>query len=114
MSQRDFVAVRVLDLPGSGRACACGAPTGGPEYAAAIQQKLAELQAALEESYPGKTKVEYIDLRENQAEKESEAGQLLVSKKYPSPLVIIGSEPRFAGSILVKRIVKEVGDLLGG
>jgi disulfide oxidoreductase YuzD len=112
MSQKDFVAVKVLDLPGSGSACACGASTGGPVYAAAIHQKLAELKAALEESYPGKTKVDYIDLRENQAEKESEIGQLLVTRKYPPPLVVIAGEPKFAGSIQVKKIVKEVANIL--
>ncbi|MFA5111658.1 MAG: DUF1462 family protein, partial [Desulfobaccales bacterium] len=67
----------------------------------------------LDESYPSKTRVEYIDLREHPAEKESELGQLLATKKYPSPLVVIDGEPKFAGSIQVKKIVKEVGNLLG-
>jgi disulfide oxidoreductase YuzD len=113
MAEKAFVKVKILDLPGASGGCACSNPTLTPEYAAMLQQKVAELRDALEESYPGKTGVEYVDLRENQAEKESEAGQLLATKKYPPPLVVIDGEPRLAGSIQVKKIVKEVGTILG-
>ena len=109
MAQKDFVAVRIFDLPGVGGGCACSNPTLSPEYAAMLQQKVVELKAALEESYPGQTRVDYVNLKENQAERESEIGQLLVTRKYPGPLVVIGGEPKFAGSIQVKKIVKEVG-----
>ena len=112
MANKDFVLVRVLDLPGVGGGCACSNPSLTPEYAAMLQQKVAELRAALEETYPGKTGVEYLDLREHPAEKEGELGQLLATKKYPPPLVVIDGEPKFAGSIQVKKIVKEVGTVL--
>lgn len=112
MATKNFVKVKVLDLPGVGGACACSNPTLTPEYAAMLQQKVAELKAALDESYPGKAEVEYLDLREHPAEKESDLGQLLATKKYPPPLVVIDGEPKFAGSIQVKRIVKEVGTIL--
>ena len=78
-----------------------------------FQQKVDELRAALEESL---SRQDQGGIRESQgtpAEKESEIGQLLVTKKYPAPLVVIDGEPKFAGSIQVKKIVKEVGDLLG-
>ena len=78
-----------------------------------MRQKLEELGAALEASYPGRTTVSYIDLGRNPAEKDSPIGQLLVTKKYPSPLIVIDGEARFAGSILVKKITKAVGDILG-
>ena len=113
MANKDFVKVKVLDLPGISGGCACSNPTLTPEYAAMLQQKVAELRTALEESYPGRTRVEYVNLKENQAERESEIGQLLVTKKYPPPLVVIDGEPKFAGSIQVKKIVKEVGAILG-
>lgn len=109
---KDFVEVKVLDLPGVGGGCACSNPSLSPEYAAMLQQKVAELRAVLEENYPGKTGVEYVDLREHPAEKESELGQLLATKKYPPPLVVIDGEPKFAGSIQVKKIVKEVETVL--
>lgn len=113
MAPKDFVAVRILDLPGVGGACACSNPTLSPEYAAMLQQKVVELKAALEESYPGKTRVEYVDLRQDEKEKEGELGQLLATQKYPPPLVVIDGAPKFAGSIQVKKIVKEVGNILG-
>jgi disulfide oxidoreductase YuzD len=113
MANKAFVEVKVLDLPGVSGGCACSNPTLTPEYAAMLQQKVAELKAALEESFPGKTGVEYVDLRENQAERESDPGQLLATKKYPPPLVVIDGESKFAGSIQVKKIVKEVGNILG-
>ena len=107
------VSVRILDLPGGGGGCcSCGGGCG-PDYAAQIQQKLDELRAALEADFPGRAGVEYVDLRQDTAAKESEAGQLLVTKKYPSPLVVIDGEARFAGSIMVKKIAKAIGDILG-
>jgi disulfide oxidoreductase YuzD len=106
------VAVRILDLPGGGGCCSCGGGCG-PDYAAQIQQKVDELRAALEADFPGRTSVEYVDLRQNAAEKESEAGQLLVTKKYPSPLVVIDGESKFAGSIMVGKVVKAVAAALG-
>ena len=33
------------------------------------------------------------------------------AQKYPGPLVVIDGEPKFAGSIQVKKIVKEVGNI---
>ncbi|MBM4273155.1 MAG: DUF1462 family protein [Deltaproteobacteria bacterium] len=112
MTNKALVKVRILDLPGVSGGCACSNPTLTPEYAAMLQQKVAELRAALEESYPGQTGVEYVDLREHPAEKDSEVGQLLATKKYPPPLVVIDGEAKFAGSIQVKKIVKEVGTIL--
>ncbi len=113
MASKDGVTVRILELPGVSGGCACGSMPCTPEAAAMFQQKIAELLAALEEAYPGRTKVEHVNLKENQAERESAIGQLLVTKKYPGPLVVIDGEPKFAGSIQVKKIVKEVGTILG-
>jgi disulfide oxidoreductase YuzD len=113
MSKKNVVLVKVLRLPGVSSGCSCGSVAGPAEMAAMFQQKIAELQEALDEAYPGRTKVEPVNLKENQEERESEIGQLLVAKKYPPPLVVIDGEPKFAGSIQVKKIVKEVGNLLG-
>jgi disulfide oxidoreductase YuzD len=112
MTKNNFVTVRILDLPGAGGGCACSDLSLSPEYAAMLLQKVAELKAALDESYPGKAGVEYLDLRCAPAEKESEIGQLLVTKKYPTPLVVIDGQPKFAGSVQVKKIVMEVGNVL--
>jgi len=112
MAQNGLVIIKVLDLPGVSGGCACSNPTLTPEYAALLQQKIAELRAALEEAYPGRTSVAYVDLREHPEEKEGELGQLLATKQYPSPLVVINGEPKYAGSIQVKKIVKDVGSIL--
>ena len=55
---------------------------------------------------------EPVDLRESPTELASEHGQLLARRKYPPPLVVIGDEAKFAGSILVPKIIKAVGDAL--
>lgn len=112
MTKNDLVTVKILELPGVSGGCACGPNPCSPEMAAIFQEKVAELRTALEEAYPGRTRVEYVNLKENQAERESEAGQLLVTRQYPGPLVVIGGEPKFAGAVLIKKIVKEVGNAL--
>jgi disulfide oxidoreductase YuzD len=53
-----------------------------------------------------------VDISQSPEEKETEAGKLLVSKQYPSPLVVINGDARFAGSIQVNQVVKEVGKIL--
>ncbi len=109
---KDFVAVKILDLPDSGSGCGCSSTPRGPEFTATLIHKCDELKETLEASFPGQTSTEYVDISQSQEEKETEAGKLLVSKQYPSPLVVINGEARFAGSIQVNQIVKEVGKLL--
>ena len=98
MNNNDIISVKILDLPGAGGGCACSDLSRTPEYAAAVRQKVAELKAALESSYPGRAVVEYVDLRDHPAEKAGEYGQLLATRKYPTPLVVIGGQPKFAGA----------------
>jgi disulfide oxidoreductase YuzD len=112
MSPKDSVTVRVLDLPGAGGVCPCSDPTLSPEYAAMLQQKVSELKTALEENYPGRTAVEYVNLCQVPAEQESEPGRLLAGKQYPPPLVVINGEVKFAGTIQVDKIVQEVDRIL--
>lgn len=112
MKQNEIITVKILDLPGAGGGCACSDLTRTPEYAAAVQQKIAELKTALASAYPGRASVEYLDLRNNQTELVGEHGQLLATRKYPPPLVVVGGEAKFAGSILVPKIVKAVGEAL--
>lgn len=112
MTAKNLVEIRILDLPGANSGCSCCAPsTCGPEYFS-VKSKTDELKAALEETYPGKTATEYVDLLMAPQDKESEFGQLLVTKEQPSPLVIIDGEAKYAGSVQVKIIVREVGKIL--
>ncbi len=114
MAKKDFVKVRILDYPGLNTGCSCCGPgTCGPEYFS-IKEKSVELKEALEAAFPGKAGVEYVDLLLSPEEKMSDAGRLLTGGKYPSPLVVIDGEARFAGSIQINRIVNEVGKILKG
>jgi disulfide oxidoreductase YuzD len=106
------VLVKILDLPGSSACCACGGTASGEERAAVMRQKMEELKSALEADFPGQASVEYIDLRQNPAEKETSPGQLLVTGRYPAPIIVIDGQARFAGSVLVKKIVKAVARAL--
>jgi hypothetical protein len=112
MNQNQIVTVKILDLPGAGGGCACSDLTRTPEYAAAVRQKIAELKSALKSAYPDRAAVEYEDLRNHPDEMAGEHGQLLATRKYPPPLVVVGGEAKFAGSILVPKIVKAVGEAL--
>lgn len=112
MAKKDFVNVRVFDWPGLNAGCSCCSPgTCGPEYFS-VKQKSAELKEALEAAFPGRTSLDYVDLLISPEDMMSDAGRVLTSGQYPSPLVLIDGEPRFAGSILVDKIVKEVGVIL--
>jgi hypothetical protein len=113
MKPSEMLVVKIIDQPSDSSPCCCLLPTGGPESFAFIQQKVLSLKAALEKAYPGKTRVTYSNLQENPAEQESAEGQLLVNKKLCAPLVLIDGKHRFSGIILVQKIVKEVGLLLG-
>ncbi len=106
------VSVKVLDLPGSGGCCTCGGAASGPEHLKLIGQKMDELDAALKAAYPDQYSLEYVNLRQNPAELGSTAGQLLASGRYPSPLIVIDGQARFAGSVLVNKILKAVGKAL--
>ena len=105
------VSVKVLDLPGSGGCCTCGGAASG-EYLKLVGQKMDELDAALKAAYPDQYSLEYVNLRQNPAELGSTAGQLIASGRYPSPVIVIDGEARFAGSILVNKILKAVGKAL--
>ena len=83
----------------------------GEEYVS-TKQEGGELPEALEAAYPGRISVEYVDLLLSPEERLSDAGRLLTSQQYPSPVVVIDGEPRFAGGIQIKRILTEVEKII--
>ena len=108
-SNNGVVEVKVLDAPGLKGGCGCGSPAPPQDVkAATVQEKCEELRAALEDIFPGRTRVEYRNLFEHPEEKETQAGQALVNRMFPSPIVVIAGQPKFAGSIQVKRIIGAV------
>lgn len=113
MAKTHTVKVVILDGPGSG-GCGCGGPAAGtPEYTLMIQSRGKELRDALEKNFPGRTTIEYRNIVDHPEERNTPAGQILVNRTYPPPLVVIDGEPRFAGSIQVAKVVEAVGTLLG-
>lgn len=109
MTKKYFVKIRILDLPNIG--CGCTPANCDPNFIS-VATRADELKAALEEAYPGKTSTEYVNLLWTPQEQESEFGKLLVTKRQPSPLVIIEGEVKYAGSIQVPIIVREIGNIL--
>ena len=113
MGGKAFVAVKILDAPGPG-GCSCGSPApGGPGYSLMVHGKCQELEAALEARFPGRTSVEYRDLVEHPAERNTPAGQLLANRTYPPPLVVLDGEVRFSGRIPVLAVIEAVAEILG-
>lgn len=98
------VSIKILDLPVGGH--------GAQARAARIERRTQELVAALEESFPGQTTVEYFNLREHPGERGCLAGQLLLAGRFPAPVVVVDGEVRIAGNVHVRLIVKAVGRVL--
>jgi hypothetical protein len=109
MTKNNFAKIRILDLPNIG--CGCTPANCDPNFIS-VATRADELKAALEEAYPGRTSTEYVNLFWVPQEKESKFGQLLVTKRQPSPLIIIEGELKYAGSIQVPIIVREIGNIL--
>lgn len=114
MSPKNYVPVKILYLRGQSGSCpcACGSALDTPEGLQALHDKCRELKEALDAKYPGKASVDVIDMNTNPAETSTPGGQLLAQRQYPSPLIVIDGEPRFAGLIEIKRILEEVGKIL--
>ena len=113
MGGKAFVAVKILDAPGPG-GCSCGSPAaGGPGYSLMVDNKCRELREALEAKFPGRTSVEYRNLVEHPAERNTPAGQLLANRTYPPPLVLVDGEVRFSGRMPVLAVVEAVAEILG-
>ncbi len=70
------------------------------------------LALTLEKEFPGKVRVEYIDVTKDPRGPALPQTKLLCSLAYPSPLVYLNGQGRFAGGLPVERIREEVENLL--
>jgi hypothetical protein len=66
----------------------------------------------MEKEFPGKVRVEYINVLEDPRGPALPQAELLSSETYPTPLVYINGRGRFAGSLPVERLREEVQGLL--
>jgi hypothetical protein len=115
-----MVQVMIYDAP-SAKTSGCGCGCGGHHQHGEADDSLAavslEMQAkalalTLDAAFPGKVKVEYINVLKDLRGPSLPQTALLCSLSYPSPLVYINDEGRFAGALIPERIREEVGKIL--
>jgi len=120
----DVVEIVVYDAPAARRSsydCGCdhhGHDSGqAHEHGEAFEKISMEMQTramslTLEREFPGKIRVEYINVLEDPRGPALPQTELLSSQTYPTPLVYVNGRGRFAGSLPVERIREEVQSLL--
>jgi hypothetical protein len=123
MPTSEVVEVVVYDAPtvaSSSCGCGCshhdhhqGAQGADPLEKANLELQTRALALTLERSFPGRVKVEYINVLKDPRGANLPQTALLASLAYPSPLVYINGQGRFAGALPVERIRDEIGRILG-
>ena len=135
MTASEIVSVVIYDAPtgvAGGCGCGCGGHSHGPQYghdhghdhghhhhgdidplaAADMELSARALALTLEAAFPGRVEVEYINVLKDSRGPGLPQTALLCSLAYPSPLVYINGQGRFAGALPVERIREEVGKIL--
>jgi hypothetical protein len=70
------------------------------------------LAVTLEQEFPGKVRVEYINVIQDPRGPTLPQTKLLASLTYPPPLIYLNGKGRFAGALPVDRIREEVQTIL--
>jgi hypothetical protein len=70
------------------------------------------LALTLNDAFPGQVEVEYINVLQDPRGPGLPQTALLASLAYPSPLVYINGQGRFAGALIPERIREEVVKIL--
>ncbi len=130
MSAAEMVEIVVYDAPTARRgSCDCGCDHHhghdhehgaghGHHHADAFEKISMEMQTramalTLEKEFPGKVRVEYINVLQDPRGPELPQTKLLCSLTYPSPLVYLNGRGRFAGALPVERLREEIEAILG-
>jgi hypothetical protein len=121
---QDKVHVVIYDAPAAkSSSCACGCSGHGHDHHGAGDDPLAgvslELQAkalalTLNAAFPGKVQVSYVNVLTDPRGPSLPQTALLNSGAYPTPLVYLNGQGRFAGALVPERIREEVGKILQG
>ncbi len=77
-----------------------------------MEMQTKALALTLEKEFPGKVRVEYVNVLQDPRGAELPQTKLLCSLTYPPPLVYLNGRGRFAGALPVERIQEEVKALL--
>ena len=132
MTASEIVSVVIYDAPTGGAGgcgCGCGGHSHGPQHghdhgnhhhgeidplaAANMELSARALALTLDAAFPGRVDVEYINVLKDPRGPKLPQTALLCSLAYPTPLVYINGQGRFAGALPVERIREEVGKILG-
>ena len=119
----DTVQVVIYDAPAapsSSCACGCGGHHGHEERGGhddplagiSLEMQAKALALTLDAAFPGKVQVEYVNVLTDPRGPSLPQTALLGSPSYPSPLVYINGQGRFAGALVPERIREEVGKIL--
>ncbi len=126
MTNCTMVEVIVYDAPTAGSsACGCGCnhhnhsgpdqeQAGDPAAKVNMEFQVRALALTLEKDFPGKVRVEYLNVLKDPLGRDLPQTALLCSLAYPSPLVYIDGRGRFAGGLPVERIREEIARILQG
>ncbi len=110
MSPANLVEIVVYDAPTSASAgCACGCGGHGhahddPLSGVSMELQTRALAMTLEKAFPGRVRVDYINVLKDPQACQLPQAKLLCSLAYPTPLVYINGQGRFAGALPVERI----------
>ncbi len=126
MTDPVMVQVVIYDAPtagASGSSCGCGcghhdhsghdqAADEDPLAKVSLEFQARALALTLEREFPGRVQVEYLNVLKDPRGPDLPQTALLCSLTYPTPLVYINGQGRFAGVLPVERIREEVGKIL--
>lgn len=127
MSAAGMVEIVVYDAPAArqgGCDCGCDHHHGhdhghghGHQHPDAFEKISMEMQTramalTLEKEFPGKVRVEYINVLQDPRGPDLPQTKLLCSLTYPPPLVYLNGRGRFAGALPVERIREEIQTIL--
>lgn len=122
MASQDLIEVIVYDAPtpsASGCACGCqghhhhgGLGLEDPLSRVSVAMQTQALALTLEKAFPGRVRVEYINVLQDPRGPQLPQTKLLCSLAYPTPLVYINGQGRFAGAIPAERLREEIRAML--
>ncbi len=126
MTDSALVQVVIYDAPTAGKSgssCGCGcdhhnhhghdqAQDEDPLAKVSLEFQVRALALTLEREFPGRVQVEYLNVLKDPRGPGLPQTALLCSLTYPTPLVYINGQGRFAGTLPVERIREEVAKIL--
>jgi hypothetical protein len=116
----DTVQVVIYDAPAAqSSSCACGCSghhdhgdSDDPLAGVSLEMQAKALALTLNATFPGQVRVSYVNVLTDPQGPSLPQTALLNSKSYPTPLVYINGQGRFAGALIPERIREEVGKIL--